>query len=37
MNLLEQIELQDINNNRLFIYCLGQSGYVLKEVHLESE
>ena len=30
MNLLQQIELDDINDNQLFIYFLGQSGYVLK-------
>ena len=30
MNLLKNIELQDVNDNQLSIYFLGQSGYVLK-------
>ena len=30
MNFLEEIELNNINDNELFIYFLGQSGYVLK-------
>jgi len=30
MKLLNQIELEDIKKNQLFIYFLGQSGYVLK-------
>ena len=29
MNLIKQIESQKINNNQLYIYFLGQSGYVL--------